>query len=78
MINILQSYLLFRESFNGVKGVNDHKMDTFHYLPDDVEKVLAPLVLIYMREMTKFDESSLNIESSQIFITFINLLMGCN
>ena len=64
MTNILQSYLLFRESFNGVRGVNDHMMENFHFLPDDVEKILAPIVLIHMREMTKFDDDTLNDEAS--------------
>lgn len=77
MIDVLQTYLLYRESSNGVRGFNnDVLMEQYHFFPDDIEKALAPLVLVHLREMNRFDEQSLQDVSSQIFIVFVNLTMG--
>lgn len=71
--------MLYRESCSGVRGNNnDQKMDQFHFLPDDAEKALAPLVLVHLREMQNFEEKALTQISSEIFVIFINLTMGTN
>lgn len=83
MENVLCTFLIYKASVNGLQGIailmdfqnkacNDFEMASF---VSGYEKILAPLVLVHMRDKPNFSPEAVENITHSVFICFTNLVV---